>query len=321
MIENIKAREQEFPVSEPACHRGVQLFPMILKSTCAAAAAHDLFSISYLALNVQVKMKEVVALASDKIRNQIEFKVWGKYALFSDPVTRMGGEKLSYPIPTYQALKGITESIYWRPSIIFFIDEVCVMNPIRMESKNIRPISYEQPQNTLSIYTYLADPLYLVRAHFIANPYRTEPDLIADGQNEHKHHNIARRMVQRGGRRDIFLGTRECQGYVEPCDFDEEKKKSYYAGRGEIDFGLMFHGFDYPDETGRDMLAVRFWRPKMAEGVVSFCTPQDCTIRQGVRPMKAKPFGGKYGNFTGLDQGILQQKGGGTFHGLDPETL
>lgn len=57
-------------------------------------------------------------MASDKIRNQIEFKVWGKYALFSDPVTRMGGEKLSYPIPTYQALKGITESIYWRPSNI-----------------------------------------------------------------------------------------------------------------------------------------------------------------------------------------------------------
>ena len=33
--------------------------------------------------------------------NQIEFKVYGKYALFSDPLTRIGGEKCSYQIPTY----------------------------------------------------------------------------------------------------------------------------------------------------------------------------------------------------------------------------
>lgn len=289
---------------------------------------HDVFSIPHFPFDRQAVMKEVIVLSPGKIRNQIEFRVYGKYALFSDPITRMGGEKLSYPIPTYQALKGITESVYFKPSILFIVDEVCVMNPIRMESKNIRPISYEQPQNTLSVYTYLADPVYLVRAHFIANPYRTEPDLIADGQNEHKHHNIARRMVQRGGRRDIFLGTRECQGYVEPCDFDEEKKQSYYAGRGEIDFGVMFHGFDYPDETGRDMLAVRFWRPKMVDGVIAFCTPQDCAMRQDVRPMKAKVFGGNSGNFAGLEEAslqqellLMQQEGGGAIHGLDAETL
>ena len=289
---------------------------------------HDVFSIPHFPFDRQAAMKEVIVLSPGKIRNQIEFRVYGKYALFSDPITRMGGEKLSYPVPTYQALKGITESIYWKPSICFLIDEVCVMNPIRMESKNIRPISYEQPQNTLSVYTYLADPVYLVRAHFIANPHRTEPDLIADGQNEHKHHNIARRMVQRGGRRDIFLGTRECQGYVEPCDFDEEKKRSYYAGRGQIDFGVMFHGFDYPDETGRDMLAVRFWRPKMVDGVIAFCTPQDCTMRQDVRPMKTRVFGGRHGNFTGLEEAslqqellLMQQEGGGAIHGLDAETL
>lgn len=38
-------------------------------------------------------------------------------------------------IPTYESLKGITESIYWKPSIIWIIDEVRVMYPIQMESK------------------------------------------------------------------------------------------------------------------------------------------------------------------------------------------
>ena len=43
----------------------------------------------------------------------VEFLAYGPYALFSDPLTRVGGEKCSYQIPTYEALKGIIESIYW----------------------------------------------------------------------------------------------------------------------------------------------------------------------------------------------------------------
>lgn len=41
------------------------------------------------------------------MENRVEFKVYGKYALFTDPLTKIGGEKCSYQIPTYQALKGI----------------------------------------------------------------------------------------------------------------------------------------------------------------------------------------------------------------------
>lgn len=31
--------------------------------------------------------------------NTITLHVWGRYALFSDPITRVGGEKISYPVP------------------------------------------------------------------------------------------------------------------------------------------------------------------------------------------------------------------------------
>ncbi len=153
-----------------------------------------------------------------KVRNQVEFVVHGRYALFSDPVTRLGGEKFSYQVPTYQALKGIVESVYWKPTLLWIIDEVRVMNPIRTEAKNIRPINYKGPGNTLSVYTYLKDVRYQVRAHFVWNEHRPE---MAGDRDEHKHHSIARRMIERGGRRDIFLGARECQGYVEPCAFGE----------------------------------------------------------------------------------------------------
>ena len=65
----------------------------------------------------------------------------GAYALFSEPVTRVGGEKSSYMVPTYEALKGILHSIYWKPTIIWIVDEVRVMNPIQTETKGIRPIA------------------------------------------------------------------------------------------------------------------------------------------------------------------------------------
>ncbi|BFL45715.1 type I-C CRISPR-associated protein Cas5c [Lactonifactor longoviformis] len=257
-----------------------------------------------------------------KIRNQIEYCVSGNYALFSDPIARMGGEKFSYMLPTYQALKGITESIYWKPSIMWVVDEVRVIRPIRTESKNIRPISYIAPKNTLSVYTYLADVSYQVRAHFIFNENRRE-DLEQDF-NEYKHHNISKRMVEKGGRRDVFLGTRECQGYVEPCTFGEGE--GYYDGYGELEFGVMFHGFDYPDETGHDILAARFWRPKMVNGVVQFLPPEEIPdeMKREIRPMKAKKFGKELHNFSGLEENVLQQEfageGGGT-NELDAEIM
>lgn len=74
--------------------------------------------------------------------NIVTFEVFGDYALFSDPVMRVGGEKASYQIPTYEALKGILHSIYWKPTIVWYIDKVRVMNPIQTEVKGIRPIKY-----------------------------------------------------------------------------------------------------------------------------------------------------------------------------------
>ena len=91
-------------------------------------------------------------------RNSIEFKVWGGYALFSDPITRIGGEKFSYQVPTYEAMKGIAESIYWKPSIIWFVDAVRVMKRIQTESKGIKTIVMDGSKpSDLSFYTYLKD--------------------------------------------------------------------------------------------------------------------------------------------------------------------
>jgi len=232
-------------------------------------------------------------------RNTVEFELTGDYALFSDPVMRVGGEKCSLQVPTYEAIKGVISSVYWKPTIMWIVDEVRVMNPIQTEVKGIRPIHYYDAKNDLSYYTYLKNCRYQVRAHFVWNENR--PELAAD-QNEHKHHNIAKRMIERGGRRDIFLGTRECQGYVQPCKFGEGR--GYYDDISQLAFGLMYHGITYADEAYSEETAgkmtVRFWYPVMENGVIRYAPPERCPISRTVREMDIKPFSVEFGNFQGL---------------------
>ncbi|HET7681611.1 MAG TPA: type I-C CRISPR-associated protein Cas5c [Xanthobacteraceae bacterium] len=218
-------------------------------------------------------------------RNSIEFKVSARHALFTDPLTRIGGEKCSYHLPTYEALKGIAKSIYWKPTFIWVIDEVRVVNPIRTQTKGTKPLDYGGG-NTLAIYTFLVDVEYQVRAHFEWNEHQPR---LADDRIDGKHFAIAKRMLELGGRQDIFLGTRDCQGYVEPCEFGSGE--GHYDTLDRMDYGLTFHGFDYPDETGDVTLSARFWRPVMEFGHVRFPRPEACDIRKTIRPMTAKRFG------------------------------
>ena len=223
---------------------------------------------------------------NDTRHKGIAFKVWARHALFTDPLTRVGGEKCSYHVPTYEALKGIAKSIYWKPTFIWVIDEVRIMKRIRTQTKGTKPMKYHKEGNDLAIYTFLADVEYQVRAHFEWNEHR--PELKSD-QNSGKHFAVAQRTLERGGRQDIFLGTRDCQGYVEPCEFGSGS--GAYDGAGELAYGLMFHGFDYPDETGDGKLHARFWRPTMVDGVIRFPRPEDhCVVRKFVRDMTAKQF-------------------------------
>lgn len=233
-----------------------------------------------------------------KYPNIVEFQVTGDYALFSDPIMRVGGEKCSYQVPTYEALKGILSSIFWKPTLIWYINEVRVMNQIQTEVKGIRPIKYSGG-NDLAYYTYLKNCRYQVRAHFEWNENRPE---LKNDRDENKHHQIALRMIRKGGRRDIFLGTRECQGYVEPCKFGSGK--GAYDDLPELGFGLMYHGITYADEAyseeTREKMTARFWYPVMKRGIITFPRPEDCPGQKFLRNMEMKPFGTALENFSGL---------------------
>lgn len=75
---------------------------------------------------------------------------------------------------------------------------------------------------------------------------------------------------------------------MEPCIFGEGK--SDYDNYGEISFGMQFHGYDYPDETGKNELIVRLWEAKMNDGIIKFPMPQECSYKRAIRNMTSKKF-------------------------------
>jgi CRISPR-associated protein Cas5d len=236
-------------------------------------------------------------------KNCLEFRVWGRYALFTDPLTRVGGEKSSYHLPTYEALKGICKSIYWKPTFIWYVDRARVVRRIRTQTRGVKPLDYISGGNTLAIYTYLTGDArseypvditdgpgveYQVRAHF---EWNTNHAALDGDRVDGKHYAIAKRSLERGGRQDIFLGTRDCQGYVAPCVFGEGPGD--YDNDGSLDYGLTFHSFDYPDETGAGRLGTNFWRPRLVNGVLTFPRPDDARqiVKKDIRAMEPRVFG------------------------------
>lgn len=227
-------------------------------------------------------------------------KIFGDYALFTDPMTKGGGEKFTYQVPTYQALKGITEACYWKPTFYYIIDSVKVINPIKTETKGILS-PMKDGKKDLNYYTYLKDVEYLIEYHFAWNDNRMDLDY---DRNEKKHEQILLRSMQRGGRRDVFLGTRECIGYIERIrQRDFQDAKSYYDGE-TISLGIMFHSFIYPDEAHNDStenaLTSNFCPIVMTDGLIDFIEPKDCEIRHKLGNYSIKQF--NQDNFTSVDE-------------------
>ncbi len=57
--------------------------------------------------------------------NRITVRVWGDYACFTRPEMKV--ERVSYPVITPSAARGILEAIFWEPQIYYLIDAIRVV--------------------------------------------------------------------------------------------------------------------------------------------------------------------------------------------------
>lgn len=218
-------------------------------------------------------------------RNNQHVRVFvkGNFALFTDPLSRISGEKISYSIPTYSALQGLMRHIYSDPSIEWIIDECRVLNRIRYESRGVwNP--YVRDPGDIYTYQYLRDCSYEIKAHYVFN--NNYPQLKGDFKFG-KHNQLLRQAIKAGGERDLCFGCRECQAYIVD---GVAGTKGYYDEFGEIDFGVMFHSYVMPTYKDPHRYAL-LWSAKMIDGVIKYPKPDECELRRQL--FKEKVFNPK----------------------------
>lgn len=58
-------------------------------------------------------------------QNLVNVRVWGDYACFTRPEMKV--ERVSYPLMTPSAARGILEAIFWKPQMFYLIDSIRVI--------------------------------------------------------------------------------------------------------------------------------------------------------------------------------------------------
>lgn len=217
----------------------------------------------------------------------LEVKIWGDYALYTRPEMKV--ERVSYPIITPSAARGVLESIFWKPQVTWRVEEIWMLKPPRFSSiafTDNGPIAdgpryfsilrnevnsraseraargwekngggYDASGDRAQRHTLgLRDVAYLIRGQLVLAPGVTED--IA------KYRDQFRRRV-RGGRCYAmpYLGTREFSAFFAEPD-GTERPVDYTA-----DIGMMLDDLDYaPDGSGRGI--PRFWNARVEGGIL-----------------------------------------------------
>jgi CRISPR-associated protein Cas5d len=207
----------------------------------------------------------------------IRLHVWGERALFSRPEMRV--ERVSYDVITPSAARGILEAIHWKPAIVWRIERLRVLKPIRFESIRRNEVGSKIPATKAALAmrarsteglalrvdenrqqraaTVLRDVAYIIEARLeLTDKGRGEP-----GENIGKHLDMFNRRARKG---QCFhhpcLGTREFA-----ADFallDGEPPECDVSLKGERDLGWMALDHHYQGMTPR------FFRPIMRDGVI-----------------------------------------------------
>ncbi len=147
---------------------------------------------------------------------KVRVKVWGDYALFSRPEFKV--ERVSYPVITPSAARGVLEAIFWKPEFRYQITRIGILKPGRQTSILRNEIGSRQGKNPIVVERdrqqrtslILKDVAYIIEADIYLRPHATDP--------VYKYTDQFRRRVERGQYHHTpYLGTREFAAFFEPA--------------------------------------------------------------------------------------------------------
>ena len=199
----------------------------------------------------------------------LQVKLWGDYACFTRPEMKV--ERVSYPVMTPSAARGALEAIFWKPQVVWRVEEIHVLKPISYASVLRNEVSDRHSDRVARRWAkdgggYDASGRRRVQRHTlalrdVAYIVRAQINLV-DGVQDNiaKYRDQFRRRVARGQCfATPYLGCREFSAsFCEPGPSDSPISRSE-------DLGPMLLDIDYaPDGS----CAPRFFRASLEDGVL-----------------------------------------------------
>lgn len=213
----------------------------------------------------------------------IQVEVWGEYACFSRPELKV--ERVSYDVITPSAARGLMEALYWHPGLMWRIDRIHVLNPIRFT--NIRRNEVKSKILASSVRSVMMggqSPLYLNRAeeiqqraamvlrdvHYIIEAHFDMTEHANESDNPGKFQDIVKRRLAAGQcYHQPYFGCREFPAFFRR--YTGAPPVSCYAGE-KRDLGYMLYDFDYSNPQD---IKPMFFRAVMDDGVIDLT---DCEV-------------------------------------------
>lgn len=219
----------------------------------------------------------------------IHLHAWGDLACFTRPEMKV--ERVSYPVITPSAARGLLEAILYKPQFRWRVHRIAVRRPLRFlafrrnevkskaAARNPQPILAEEDRtqrNTLA----LRDVDYVIEASLelttLANQPRRKPpgeDEPPGDDNLGKYYGMARRRIEHG---QCFsqpcFGCREFPAHFEPAD---PSAMQVPAGLNpDTDLGLMLYDvFDldapHPGQKCEARPRITFFHARLESGVLA----------------------------------------------------
>lgn len=208
----------------------------------------------------------------------LKLHVWGPYACFTRPEMKV--ERVSYDVMTPSAARGILEAIHWKPAIVWVIDRIYVLRPIRFQTFRRNEVGSKIPtakvkaamgrdsleglglavdedrQQRATIALY--DVAYVIEAHFELTEKAGTDDTAA------KHVEMFKRRAAKG---QCFLqpcfGCREFAAHFELIDGDMSPS-TLPAADNNRDLGWMLYDIDFSQPDKPPM----FFRARLENGIL-----------------------------------------------------
>lgn len=200
---------------------------------------------------------------------ELTFEVWGDFACFTMPYGKV--ERLTYPLPTPSAARGIISAIYCKPKEFYWqIRRIEVLRPIRyisfkrneVKSKvSDKPI-FTDEDRTQRQTVALKDVRYRISASII-------PREAFVGEEKALYEQAHRRLKNGKCFMQPSLGLREFVAYVEEYDPAVHLDKPIPV---DMDLGLMIYDvFDLHDDAVRKKTQTKLslFHAVMRQGVLN----------------------------------------------------